>query len=521
MGEAEYRLLFGDSRDKVLKKTEKELKEAIKSKDKARYRELSEKLRRAFVGDDVFWANEVGSNIFLASVLLMIGATLIVTLGLNYVGYFRFNSAILTPILGVTLAGILLAVILNTVYKGQKSWLKYVLMIAVVLAVSVTYAMIGFRCAICLTLPVILSTKYLTEKFTRTIAVVSGVFMLTSVVAYAYFGTALDLNYAAFETGTNLLTDGRIVADRVNLVANDYMINLIKFSFLPNLMQYLIVCYICVTIAKWGHRTFLEQERVAKEYARVDTELELARRIQTNMLPNIFPAFPNRPEVDIYATMDPAKEVGGDFYDFFLIDDDHIGVVMADVSGKGIPAALFMMIGKTLIKYQALQSMHTNEVLERVNEQLCENNAAGLFITAWLGVLELSTGILRASNAGHEYPVIKKSNGQYEIFKDKHGFVLAGMEGAKYKEYEIQLEPGDSIFVYTDGVTEATNADNKFFGVNRMIECLNHYTEKEQEKVLKGLRREIDDYAGHAAQFDDITMLGLKYNGKAEQENTN
>lgn len=513
MGDSEYRMMFGNSRDEILKETSKEMRKAIRAKDRTKYKELFEKFKRAFVGDDVFWANEVASNIFLSVVLLLLGAALAATLILNQIGFFEFNSRLLTPIVIATLIGIIAVFTLQTIFKGQKSWLKYVLMIAAVLAISVTYAMIGFRCAICLTIPIVLSTKYLSEKFTKTIAVVSGVFLLISTIAYAYMGTAPDLNNAVFPSGTSLTTNGTIIAD-ANIIVKDYMINLLKFSFLPNFMQYLISCYICITIAKWGHRTFLEQERVAKEYARVDTELELARHIQASILPNTFPAFPEKSEIDIYATMNPAKEVGGDFYDFFLIDDDHIGIVMADVSGKGVPAALFMMMGKTLIKNETMLGNPTNEVLAKVNDQLCENNEEDLFITAWVGVFELSTGILKASNAGHEYPVIKKSNGQYEVFNDKHGFVLAGMEGTKYKEYEVVLEAGDSIFVYTDGVTEATNAENELFGMKRLVEGLNHYADRNQEQVLKGLRAEIDEFVGETPQFDDITMLGLKYYGK-------
>ncbi len=513
MGEEIYRIIFGNSREEILKETTKEMRDAIKCKDRARFKALFKTFKRAFVGDDVFWANEVASNIFAAIVLLLLGIALAITLVLNQLGIFEFNSKLLTPIVIVSLIGITIVVVLQAIFKGQKSWLKYVLMSAIILAISVTYAMIGFRCAICLNIPIMLSTKYLSEKFTKTIAVISGVFMLISTVAYAHMGTAVDLNNAVYAAGTSLMTDGNVISDGANIIVRDYMISLLKFSFFPNIMQYLISCYICITIAKWGHRIFLEQERVAKEYARVDTELELAKNIQANMVPNIFPPFPNRTEIDIYAMMNPAKEVGGDFYDFFFIDDDHMGFVMADVSGKGVPAALFMMIGKTLIKNQALLGMSTNEVLASVNDHLCENNEEGLFITAWMGILELSTGILKASNAGHEFPVIKRAKGQYEIYKDKHGFVLAGMEGTQYKEYEVTLEPGDSFFVYTDGVTEATNADKELFGMDRMVDSLNHYLEADQEQVLKGIRKEIDEFVGKAPQFDDITMMGVKYNG--------
>ena len=213
--------------------------------------------------------------------------------------------------------------------------------------------------------------------------------------------------------------------------------------------------------------------RVTAEKERIGAELDVARHIQASMLPCIFPAFPERHEFDIYASMTPAKEVGGDFYDFFLVDDDHLALVMADVSGKGVPAALFMMISKTLLKSAAQSGLSPKAVLEKVNDQLCENNEAEMFVTVWLGILEISTGKMKCANAGHEYPSIMRKGGSFELFKDKHGFVLAGMEGARYREYELELNLGDRLVVYTDGVPEATNASNTLYGTDRMLRALN------------------------------------------------
>ena len=190
---------------------------------------------------------------------------------------------------------------------------------------------------------------------------------------------------------------------------------------------------------------------VTADKERIATELNVATQIQASMLPCIFPAFPGRREFDVYATMTPAKEVGGDFYDFFLVDDDHLALVIADVSGKGVPAALFMVIAKTLLKNAAQTGLSPKAVLEKVNNQLCENNEAEMFVTVWLGIYEISTGKLTAANAGHEYPAVRHENGKFELFKDRHGFVLAGMEGARYREYELELKAGDTLFVYTDG----------------------------------------------------------------------
>lgn len=249
---------------------------------------------------------------------------------------------------------------------------------------------------------------------------------------------------------------------------------------------------------------------VTAEKERIGAELDVAKHIQASMLPSIFPAFPERPELDIYAMMTPAKEVGGDFYDFFLVDDDQLAMVMADVSGKGVPAALFMVIAKTLLKNVAQTGLSPKAVLEKVNNQLCVGNEAEMFVTVWLGVLEISTGKMTCANAGHEYPVIKRAGGNYELIKDKHGFVLAGMEGTRYKEYELQLDSGDRLFLYTDGVAEATDTYNELYGTDRMIYALNRYKDVDCATLLHRMKEEIDAFVGEAPQFDDITMLSLE-----------
>ena len=256
---------------------------------------------------------------------------------------------------------------------------------------------------------------------------------------------------------------------------------------------------------------------VTAEKERIGAELDVAAKIQADMLPCIFPPFPDRHEFDVFASMTPAKEVGGDFYDFFLVDDDHLGVVMADVSGKGVPAALFMMISKTLLKSASQAGLSPKAVLEKVNEQLCENNEAEMFVTVWLGILEISTGKLVCANAGHEYPAIRRKGGDFELFKDRHGFVLAGMEGARYREYELTLEPGDAIFVYTDGVPEATDGQNQLYGTDRMLEALNRRKGADCRQLLEQVHREVDAFVGDAPQFDDLTMLCLEMGDKGAE----
>jgi len=253
-------------------------------------------------------------------------------------------------------------------------------------------------------------------------------------------------------------------------------------------------------------------KKITGDQERIKAELSLATNIQESMLPTIFPAFPERPEFDVYASMDPAKDIGGDFYNYFLIDDDHLCILIADVSGKGIPGAMFMMAAQIILRNNGTSGKSPAEIMEATNDLICSNNKQDMFVTIWLGILEISTGKLIASNAGHEYPTICRKDGQFELFKDEHSMIVGGIEGLKYKEYEIQLKPGDRIFVYTDGVPEATDASNNMFGLDRMLEALNEGAET-PVAVLKNVREAVDAFAAGAEQFDDLTMLCLEYRG--------
>ena len=251
---------------------------------------------------------------------------------------------------------------------------------------------------------------------------------------------------------------------------------------------------------------------ISAEQERINTELEMASRIQLSMLPHEFPPFPRIRELDLYATMTPAREVGGDFYDFFLIDEDHLAALIADVSGKGIPAALFMMASKILIQSYAMLCSGAGEILTKINEAVCSNNQTEMFVTVWLGILEISSGRITASNAGHEYPVLERK-GQFSLLKKRHGLVIGGMEGVEYEEYTIDLAPGDKLFIYTDGVPEATDADNNMFGLDRMMEALNQNPYTTPEDTLRNVHQAVNEFVAGAEQFDDMTMLCLEYKG--------
>ncbi len=256
-----------------------------------------------------------------------------------------------------------------------------------------------------------------------------------------------------------------------------------------------------------------EIQTITAENERIEAELNVATRIQAEMLPSDFPAFPDRKDFDLYATMDPAKEVGGDFYDFFMLDEDHLVLVIADVSGKGVPAALFMVNSKTRIQNQAGFGKTPSEVLSAVNDQLCVGNESGFFVTVWMAIIDLKTGKGVAANAGHEHPVIRRADGSYEASIYKHSPAVGVMEGVPFREHEFELHPGDRIFVYTDGVPEATSSAEELFGMDRLIESLNSHEKDSLEELLPHVKEDIDAFVGDAVQFDDITMLGFDYYG--------
>lgn len=262
-----------------------------------------------------------------------------------------------------------------------------------------------------------------------------------------------------------------------------------------------------------------EIRTVTAENERITVELDLAQKIQTDMLPSIFPPFPENTQFDIYANMDPAKEVGGDFYDFFMVDKTHVALVMADVSGKGVPASLFMVVAKTLIKNYALMGGSPAEVLDKVNTQLMDGNEEGMFVTVWMAVIDINTGKGLAANAGHEHPVIRHKDGSFELVKYRHSLAVAMMPGVPFEEHEIEIKPGDRVFVYTDGLPEARNSDKEFFGTDRMLDVLNKDPYAKGQALLTAMINEMSSFVGDAEQFDDVTMLIFDYYGSDDKEN--
>ena len=280
-------------------------------------------------------------------------------------------------------------------------------------------------------------------------------------------------------------------------------------------IEHLATCFNAMTDELKTYMNNLTKITAEKEH--IKTELDVAKNIQTSMLPNIFPAFPDRKEFDIYAKMNAAKEVGGDFYDFYLLDENHLVVTIADVSGKGIPAALFMMISKTILKNFSMTMTNPDDfaaVMSLSNNQLCQNNDAMMFVTVFMGMLDIKTGEFVFVNGGHNPPLVyHKATDSYEYLKVKKNFVLGGMEDIDFIQQSIKLEKGDSLFLYTDGVTEALNPDNELYGEERLINCLNHSDKSSSVKeLLSFVRADVNKHVNGAAQSDDITMVTLKIN---------
>ena len=246
------------------------------------------------------------------------------------------------------------------------------------------------------------------------------------------------------------------------------------------------------------------------EKERIGTELSFARKIQASSLPSIFPAFPDRPEFDIYASMTPARDVGGDFYGFRLIDDDHLAMWIGDVSDKGVPAALFMMSANIVINNRTSMGGTPAEIMAFVNDNICEHNETDLFITIWHGILEISTGRLTFVNAGHEDPAVYHKEGFFELYKTRHNIAVGIMPGAEYRDYEIMMGKGDKLFIYTDGVPEATDKSDSLYSTGRMLEALNRYRGEAPREILEGIYGSVKEFVGDRAQFDDLTMLGLE-----------
>ena len=474
---------------------------------------------------DTLWENEVSANMFVARVMFY---TAIIDLIFIILALLKVIIVTNSAIYGTLIPAFFeLAIPAGICFKlkGRKKWLKIVMMLEYAIVLARIESVLTHNVTLCMAFPVVLSIRYYSRPLTNLIAATTT--FLAGFADYAAIMLKMgriDLNMLELPAGTVLnFKEFSLIRDVIMQQATiDYDVlwkHTLQHSFLPKIILFSMIAIIASEISKRGRLAIFNQQAETRKTERISTELNLASDIQTDMLPNIFPAFPERFDFDIYATMTPAKEVGGDFYDFFLLDNNRLALVMADVSGKGVPAAMFMVIAKTLIKDHAQLGLEPADVFTRVNNLLCEGNKAGLFVTAWMGVLELDTGKLTYVNAGHNPPVVKLDN-QVQYLHSAPGFVLAGLEGYNYKQFELDLHKGDKIFLYTDGATEATNLEKELYGEDRLIECLRKQDGKSCAEALKAVREDIDAFVGEAEQFDDLTLLAFDYSNKDKNKMT-
>lgn len=452
--------------------------------------------------------NEAEANRYAANCLAVCACVGAVAWLLNIVGIFIIPAKIMNLGMPFTILFFLIPSLLIRLTKGTPAWLKYAIIICGITSIFILSGAMPKHGVLAWAVPLVLSCHYYSKSLTKLTLVASWVLFSASIYVGMYLGE-FDLNLIAKEPD---------ITKRV--ITAKMLIDATLFFVVPRALILLGISSICTTVAARTRRLLERQIKDSEERQRISTELDVATRIQADMLPCIFPAFPERPEFDIYATMNPAKEVGGDFYDFFMVDETHLSIVIADVSGKGVPAALFMVIGKTLLNDHTKPGTDLGDVFSEVNALLCRANNEGLFITAFEGVLDLVTGEFHFVNAGHELPFIARAGGAYEVYKLRPGFVLAGMEDMEYQSGSITLSPGDKIFQYTDGVTEATNANHELYGMERLSKVLAENTDKKPAELLPIVKADIDAFVGEAPQFDDITMLCVSYLRKLDNAQT-
>ena len=464
--------------------------------------------------NDILQNNEIQANKLVGFTMFLGSILLAVIWILCFSGIFHLKKEVINGIVFHGMLELLIPAVLCRIAKARKAWLKYLLLIELLIVLARIDSILGFNVPLIMIIPVILSCRFFSRRFTALISGLTMVLFALSTFANTWWNLGiLDLNFYDPPKGTTLVIEDTIL-NAVKAVGIDPAVRVkqtMVLSYLPKMFTFLLISIVCVKIAEKGKQMVLEQELTTKKTARIETELNLANRIQAHMLPTIFPPFPDCEEIDLYAMMNPAKEVGGDFYDFFMIDENRFAMIIADVSGKGVPAALFMVITKTLLKNETMTGMKPEDVFTKVNHMLCEGNDDTMFVTAWMGILDMETGVLTYVNAGHNPPFVKRETGEFEALKSKAGFVLAGMDGIRYRQYEIRMQPGDQLFLYTDGVTEAMNPEEELYGENRLKNYLNAHISTDVKAVLEGLKEDIDKYARDEEQFDDITMLLMHY----------
>lgn len=485
-------------------------------------KKLFSEFKSVFVTEDVIKENESHANIVTATTMLHIYIIALIAYILAYFNVFKTGTTIMNIIVSRGIFLLVIPALICFALKGNKKWIKYVLFISFTLLLAIADAILKYNVTLIMVIPIVLASRYYIKKFTISVAIITTIVFAISCYMSVNIGQQDINSYNLIIPQGTTITINSTLRDailKVNVNEAERLKVLYIHFFLPKILVYNIIAFACVQISQSGRKMIEKQTEITKNGARIETELNLANSIQKNMLPSIFPPFPEHKEIDIYASMTPAKEVGGDFYDMFLVDDKHLAINIADVSGKGIPAALFMMIAKTLIKNVSETEDEVNQIFSRVNNTLCSGNKVDLFVTSWFGILNLDTGKLEFVNAGHNPPLFYSSKkGRYEFLKTEPNMVLASIKNIQYEKHEKYIEEGDRIFLYTDGVVEAANFKNELYGEDRLQLFLNSNTNLSARESIEALQKDINRFVGKREQFDDITMLELNYKSKKLNE---
>ena len=453
--------------------------------------------------EQIFLENEREANRYASRCLLVLAIIAVFSWVLNLVGIFQVPPKAMNVGMPICILLFLVPIFICKRAEGTEQWLKYLLLGGCVAGITVIAIAMPKHAVLAWVAPVLMSCHYYSRRLTTNILVISVICLWIAIILCMFVG----------EGDPNLL-GGKKIAEAV--ITPQVFKETIIFFAIPRSAILIGLSSVVITVDKRTRRLLERQAKDTAERQRIETELNIASAIQLSMLPGRFPAFPDRRDFDIYALMDPAKEVGGDFYDFYLLTEDTLGILIADVSGKGVPGAMSMMQAKTLISSLANSGLGVEEIFTRANDTLCENNEANMFITAWMGILNLKTGMLDYVNAGHNPPLLRRKDGRFEYLKSPAGFVLAGWEGFQYRRQQMQLNPGDELFLYTDGITEATDLQEQLYGEERLAVALNGGIGCDSETLCKKIKQDVEAFVGAAPQFDDITMLSLVYKGGTE-----
>lgn len=466
-----------------------------------------DKQKKSFDG---FSEHELIANIYVANCLAVVAALAALIWVLNSVGFFTIDHLTMNVSICAGMFFLLIPSVLIKFFKlNTAGIMKYFNITCFVIGIAIIYTGCTYQAILAWACPIVLSCHYYSRRFTSYTLVCTLVFMLIAMNTGIYFG-AWDYNIMDDNTVLQGYSLRKAFIESQLANGTDIISRAFNFYYIPRALICVMVYSICITLSRRTHTLIAVNEQSVVENEKISTELGIAATIQKSMLPTHFVDSPEKVGYDICATMMPSKDVIGDFYDFFPVDEDHLALVIADVSGNGVHAAMFMMAAKIMIKTK-LQSGHSpSKTAYDVNNQLCAMNDNDMFVSAWLAVYEISTGKITACNAGHEYPFHRKDGKDFLLIRDKHCLVLGGMANVQYSDYEFSMDKGDTLFIYTDGIMDTLDTSGQRYGSDRLSRRLTELRNLEIRDILDVLKEDIDNFADGAEQSDDLTMLVIK-----------